>query len=110
MDFLSVIYLGHSPNLPLICPRSELSYGLEPHGLFHLYPARALTVLTVPVGQGGCTRGGAEVGTGWVLYRVPTRTQPGRILGYIKNILRLIGSYGRLTEYSWNYTESGPWI
>ena len=34
MDSESVIYLGHTLNVPLIRVPSELSYGLEPHGPF----------------------------------------------------------------------------
>ena len=31
MDILSVITLGHTAEQPLMCPRTDLSYGLEPH-------------------------------------------------------------------------------
>ena len=61
----SVITLGHNPEVPLMCPASELSYGFEPHD----------TILLSVSGSGvggvgherqrgrwGCTRGGA----GWV--------------------------------------------
>ena len=34
MDIPSVITLGHSANVPLIRPSSELVDGFEPHGLF----------------------------------------------------------------------------
>ena len=33
-DSNTVIYLGHSPIVPLIRPRSELADGLEPHARF----------------------------------------------------------------------------
>ena len=41
-DILSVIYLGHSPNVPLIGLRSELSYGLEPHDHIWSMPRTAV--------------------------------------------------------------------
>ena len=42
MDYSKVINLGHSPNLPLMCPRSELSDGSEPHDLIYLSDAAAV--------------------------------------------------------------------
>ena len=58
MDSESVINLGHKVNVPLIWPRSELSYGYEPHDLIYLRPAAAV--------RGGADyRHGREVYPGW---------------------------------------------
>ena len=57
MDINSVIYLGHTIEQPLIRPSSELSDGLEPHGL--IYSVRQ---------DGHATdvqRGGGRVYPGW---------------------------------------------
>ena len=73
MDPHSVITLGHTLNVPLIRPRSELGYGLEPHGYF--------SSVTPWSGHPDYRHGGgrgvpgvaAWVGTRRVLYRVPSR-------------------------------------
>ena len=72
MDIPKVIYLGHSPRQPLIRPPSELVDRFEPHGI----------ILPAAVRHGGMVQPGGEeevypgwcgqVGTGGVLYRVPT--------------------------------------
>ena len=78
-----VIYLGHKAKQPLICSRSELSYGLEPHGLFD--SRGQLCVVHVGAGQwGGCTRGGAgRVGTREGYTGYPAE---GQIEAYLRNI------------------------
>ena len=72
MDIPKVIYLGHTLKQPLIGPPSELVDGFEPHGLIYLRTVR----------HGGMVQPGGEeevypgwcgqVGTGGVVYRVPT--------------------------------------
>ena len=51
MDYLSVIYLGHTRNVPLIRSSSELLDGLEPHAT--IYPAVAGPAYPVSDSRGG---------------------------------------------------------
>ena len=94
LDSTSVIYLGHSLNVPLMRPRSELGYGFEPHG--HKAPVRhrgsdGERDMPVVGGVPGVGRlGGYQEGS--------TTGYPARArLRLINDILGLIGSYGRLT-------------
>ena len=61
MDVNSVIYLGHSPKLPLIGSSSELVDRSEPHASFWSDCRARHDGDAEPV-QEGCTRGGAA---GW---------------------------------------------
>ena len=49
MDSQSVIYLGHTLNVPLIGPSTELSDGYEPHG--HIYSGNQYTAHCDHAGQ-----------------------------------------------------------
>ena len=74
MDPESVIWLGHTRNVPLMCLASELSYGFEPHGHIGQPDWLPRCIGVGDVGHGRCTRG---VAAGWYregVYRVlPTR-------------------------------------
>ena len=61
MDYLSVITLGHTPNVPLMCSASELGYRLEPHGYITLAVHRPGAV-AADMGEGGVYPGWC----GWV--------------------------------------------
>ena len=61
-DSDTVIYLGHSANVPLIRRSSELVDGLEPHG-YILLAGHGAAVLGAAAAVRGCTQGGAS---GWV--------------------------------------------
>ena len=82
----SVITLGHSPNVPLIQARGELSYGLEPHD--HIYtadqPARTSAVYML---GGGVRRG------------VPGVVQLG---GYLEGYYTGYPAQGQIEAYLWN--------
>ena len=71
---LSVITLGHTLNVPLMCLPSELSDGFEPHGLIQVSVQPAGVDEDGWVGR-GCTRGGAWLG-GYLEGAIPG-TQPG---------------------------------
>ena len=60
-DILSVITLGHTLRLPLMCPSSELVDGSEPHG--QKRSAGCSVSTSRVVGRGGGVPG---VGCGWV--------------------------------------------
>ena len=85
--FPSVINLGHKVKQPLICPRSELSYRFEPHGLI-CQPRTAVsgTADARQAGEGvpgvrwlgGCGRGSIP-GT-------DPAEPAGQIEAYLKNI------------------------
>ena len=55
MDSQSVINLGHTAEQPLMCSRSELADGFEPHGYIYLQDdTRGCTAgLMLTVGAGG---------------------------------------------------------
>ena len=61
---LSVIYLGHSLNVPLIKALSELSDGLEPHGI--KYTAAQTAVTCGSVLSGMAAAGGVPGVVYWV--------------------------------------------
>ena len=63
MDIISVIYLGHKLNVPLMYRPSELSDGLEPTAIFSSEDQVCGSAGYRVVRCWGCTRGGA----GWVL-------------------------------------------
>ena len=111
-DINSVIYLGHTPNEPLMCPASELSYRYEPHGLIPPWrePDVHATLMTMGTGvyPGWCELGGSWEGG------IPGTNQRDPA-GQIEAYLRLIGSYGRLTVNKLNIhgywiLDTGYWI
>ena len=75
MDINSVIYLGHTWHLPLMCPTSELADGLEPHDTIYSAGRTVVASRVVGVGWRGVPGVAGRVGAGRVLYRV--LTQPG---------------------------------
>ena len=85
--FHSVITLGHKANEPLMCPASELAYGLEPHGLICSAVPHPCTEY-VP---GSGMRGVPGVACSWVDGRSVVPTQPptqseARLWAYLRNI------------------------
>ena len=85
---MSVITLGHSANVPLMRPASELSYGSEPHG--HITTAR--TPPCTRVAGHGDQQGGREGVpgvVGWVgTWRgIPGANPAGLFEAYLRNIL-----------------------
>ena len=80
----SVITLGHKAKQPLIRRSSELVDGLEPHAMFYLVDtARPLPPVLHRV-RGGVYPGWCrEVGTGRVVYRVPSHSPAGQIEAYL---------------------------
>ena len=102
MDIISVIYLGHTREQPLISSASELVDGLEPHGLKQSVVQHPGTSGAVPGCGQGCTRGGRLGG-----YRegaIPGNQHEAR-LRLIYGILEVIGSYGRLTGFYIIYSK-----
>ena len=66
MDINSVIYVGHKVKQPLIRWTSELTDGLEPHGLKLPVRTASMSVRTGSWRGGGVPGVGCWVGTGWV--------------------------------------------
>ena len=77
IDSQRVIYLGHSPNVPLKGSPSELSYGLEPHDLnIPLYRTAVRQYQSggrEEVYPGWCRLGGTGEGA------IPGTTQPSTL-------------------------------
>ena len=71
---VSVITLGHMPNVPLMRARSELSYGLEPHDIVLLHGRTVRCPVHCQDGARGvpgvCGPGGYQGGA------IPGTTQP----------------------------------
>ena len=89
MDSESVISLGHTFNVPLMCLPSDLSYRLEPHGLKQSVRGRSGSC-------SGSIDGSGEVYPGWSLAGYQEGSIPGTNPG---------SSHGQIEAYFQEYTN-----